>query len=228
MTKKEASSKQKILLAAEEEFAEQGFAGARTQEIASKAGVNKALIHYYYKDKSSLYQAVMDEMMFDLIRISQDVAKRKLTGKALVEALVSDFFDFAARHPHFSKLTTAGSTMSDAKYLDASIKNLFRPLFQRGVEFLEEHMEKKAIRKVDAPQFLVSALLLTLSYFAMSPMISLLLGKDATAQNSLAQRKKSVIDFVFTALGMGEASGVPPNPPGQNRTGNARSDSAAH
>lgn len=202
MTKKEHSSKQKILLAAEDEFAEQGFAGARTQEIARKAGVNKALIHYYYKDKSSLYQAVMDEMMFDLIRISQDVAKRKLTGKALVEALVSDFFDFAARHPHFAKLTTAGSTMGDAKYLETSIKNLFRPLFQRGVEFLEEHMEKGAIRKVDAPQFLVSALLLTLSYFAMQPMISLLLGKDAASSAALAQRKRSVIDFVFATLGL--------------------------
>lgn len=202
MKKKDRTTKEKILQAAEDEFAEQGFAGARTQEIARKAGVNKALIHYYYKDKSSLYQAVMDEMMFDLIRISQDVAKRKLTGKALVEALVSDFFDFAARHPHFAKLTTAGSTMSDAKYLDASIKNLFRPLFQRGVEFLEEHMEKKAIRKVDAPQFLVSALLLTLSYFAMSPMISLLLGKDATAKVALEQRKKSILDFVFATLGV--------------------------
>lgn len=202
MTKKDINSKQKILLAAEDEFAEQGFAGARTQEIARKAQVNKALIHYYYKDKSSLYQAVMDEMMFDLIRISQDVAKRKLTGKALVEALVSDFFDFAARHPHFAKLTTAGSTMGDAKYLETSIKNLFRPLFQRGVEFLEEHMEKKAIRKVDAPQFLVSALLLTLSYFAMQPMISLLLGKDAASNAALAQRKKSVIDFVFATLGL--------------------------
>jgi TetR/AcrR family transcriptional regulator len=202
MTKKEQSTKEKILLAAEDEFAEQGFAGARTQEIARKAQVNKALIHYYYKDKSSLYQAVMDEMMYDLIRISQDVAKQKLTGKALVEALVSDFFDFAARHPHFAKLTTAGSTMGDAKYLETSIKNLFRPLFQRGVEFLEEHMEKGAIRKVDAPQFLVSALLLTLSYFAMTPMVSLLLGKDATAKAALEQRKKSVLDFVFATLGV--------------------------
>lgn len=202
MSKKEIKSKQKILEAAEDEFAEQGFAGARTQEIAKKAAVNKSLIHYYYKDKSSLYQAVMDEMMYDLIRISQDVAKRKLSGKALVEGLVSDFFDFAARHPHFAKLTTAGSTMGDAKYLETSIKNLFRPLFQRGVEFLEEHMQKGAIRKVDAPQFMVSALLLTLSYFAMTPMISLLLGKDAASKEALEQRKKSILDFVFTTLGV--------------------------
>ena len=146
--------------------------------------------------------AVMDEMMFDLIRISQDVAKRKLSGKALVEALVSDFFDFSARHPHFAKLTTAGSTMGDAKYLETSIKNLFRPLFQRGVEFLQEHMQKKAIRKVDAPQFLISALLLTLSYFAMSPMISLLLGKEADSKAVLEQRKKSILDFVFATLGV--------------------------
>src|SRR3989338_824126 len=53
VSKKEIKSKQKILEAAEDEFAEQGFAGARTQEIAKKAAVNKSLIHYYYKDKSS-------------------------------------------------------------------------------------------------------------------------------------------------------------------------------
>ncbi len=202
MTRQEQSAKERILRAAEEEFAERGYAGARTQEIARKGNVNKALIHYYYKDKSSLYQAVMDEMMYDLIRISQDVAKRKLSGAALVEALVSDFFDFAARHPHFARLTTIGSAVGDAKYLETSIKNLFRPLFQRGVEFLEEHIRKKSIRKVNASHFLLSVFLMTLSYFAQSSMISLLIGRDALSREVLAERKAAILDFVFATLGI--------------------------
>jgi AcrR family transcriptional regulator len=198
---KDASTKEKILDAAEEEFAHKGFGGARTQEIAKKAGVNKALIHYYYKDKSSLFQAVMDEMMYDLIRISQNVSKRNLHGRDLVEGLFSEFFDYAARHRNFARFTTMEGAAGETKYLETSIKNLFRPLFQRGVEFLEEHVEKKTVRKVDAPHFLISVILMTLSYFAESPMISLLLGKEATSPQVLAQRKKALLDFLLAPLG---------------------------
>lgn len=202
MTKKDPSTKEKILRAAEEEFALRGYAGARTQEIARKAGVNKALIHYYYKDKASLYQEVMDEMMFDLIRISQDVSKRKLSGAALVEALFSEFFDYAARHRHFAHLTTMEGVAGETKYLEASIKNLFRPLFQRGVEFLEEHIAKKSIRKIDARHFLITVFLMTLSYFEEAPMISLLFGEEATAPAVLARRKKALLDFTLAILGI--------------------------
>lgn len=202
MTKKEQSTKELILRAAEEEFALRGYAGARTQEIAKKAGVNKALIHYYYKDKASLYQAVLDEMMFDLIRISQDVSKRHLKGAALVEGLFSEFFDYAARHQYFARLTTLESSAGETKYLETSIRNLFRPLFQRGVEFLEEHIAKKSIRKVDASHFLITVFLMTLSYFSEAEWISILLGKEATSPSVLAQRKKALLDFIFSILGI--------------------------
>jgi TetR/AcrR family transcriptional regulator len=202
MTRKEQTTKEKILRAAEEEFALRGYAGARTQEIAQKAAVNKALIHYYYKDKASLYQAVLDEMMFDLIRISQNVSKRHLKGAALVEGLFSEFFDYAARHQYFARLTTLESSAGETKYLETSIRNLFRPLFQRGVEFLEEHIAKKSIRKVDAPHFLVTVFLMTLSYFSEAEWISILLGKEATSPSVLAQRKKALLDFIFAMLGI--------------------------
>src|SRR6266567_2851285 len=51
-----------ILKAALEEFAHEGVTGARTDEIARRAGVNKALLYYYFKDKGALYQAVLDEV----------------------------------------------------------------------------------------------------------------------------------------------------------------------
>lgn len=58
----EAKTRESILLAAVEEFALHGFAGARTESIAAAAKVNKAMLHYYYHDKETLYHAVLDKL----------------------------------------------------------------------------------------------------------------------------------------------------------------------
>ena len=75
-------SRAAILKAAVREFAREGVAGARTDAIARSAGVNKALLYYYFKDKEALYQAVLDEV-FSGVRaaiqnaLSQDLPPRE-------------------------------------------------------------------------------------------------------------------------------------------------------
>lgn len=58
----EAKTREAILVAAIAEFAEYGFAGTRTENIARNAKVNKAMLHYYYHDKETLYDAVLDTL----------------------------------------------------------------------------------------------------------------------------------------------------------------------
>src|SRR5580658_5120847 len=58
-------SRSKILAAAERAFARHGLAGARTDGIAAEAGVNKALLYYYFKSKESLYEAVIERHLSD-------------------------------------------------------------------------------------------------------------------------------------------------------------------
>ncbi len=58
---KDQSTEQKILVAAREVFIEQGLAGARMQDIADKAGINKALLHYYFRSKDKLFEMVFQE-----------------------------------------------------------------------------------------------------------------------------------------------------------------------
>lgn len=53
-------TRERILVAATEAFSEHGMAGARTEQIAQAAGINKALIYYYYRSKEALYDAVLD------------------------------------------------------------------------------------------------------------------------------------------------------------------------
>ena len=54
------TTEQKILDAAEVVFHEKGFDGARMQEIADKATINKGLLHYYFKSKDALFDAIFN------------------------------------------------------------------------------------------------------------------------------------------------------------------------
>ncbi len=67
-----------ILAAAEEEFAQHGLTAARTEAIASKTGVAKSMIYYYFKDKSGLYQAVLERSHAELLEINQQLDLEKL------------------------------------------------------------------------------------------------------------------------------------------------------
>ena len=60
MTEQEKNTEEVIFDAAEEVFIEKGFEGARMQEIAEKAGINKALLHYYYRTKEKLFKAIFE------------------------------------------------------------------------------------------------------------------------------------------------------------------------
>src|SRR5215467_5793840 len=67
------ATKARILDAAEEEFARNGLLGARTEDIAAKTGVTKAMIYYYFQSKENLYQAVLERALVSRIRQAQEI-----------------------------------------------------------------------------------------------------------------------------------------------------------
>src|ERR1700690_3534636 len=91
-----AESRAAILQAAAREFAEHGIAGARTEAIAREASVNKALLYYYFKDKETLYGAVLDDVFSGL----KATVFRALDGdqppREKILAYVGAYFDFIA------------------------------------------------------------------------------------------------------------------------------------
>jgi AcrR family transcriptional regulator len=182
-------AKDKILNAAEEIFAMKGYGGARTAEIAKKAGVNKALLHYYYSSKDGLYHAVMDRILFELIQIAQDVLKKGLRGEALIEGLFDAFFDYAAKHQYFVRLTTVENAGSQARYLENMLRNFFKPLFERACDHMENEAKKGRLKKTDAKNFLITIYLSMLTFFSDSQFISAVTGVDVVSRKFIAERK---------------------------------------
>src|SRR6201982_1055382 len=97
-------SRAAILQAAAYECAEHGIAGARTDAIAREAHVNKALLYYYFKDKETLYGAVLDNAFSGLKTTVFEVLDGELAPKDKMLAYVGTYFDFIASNELYPRL----------------------------------------------------------------------------------------------------------------------------
>src|SRR3974390_2785328 len=93
-----------ILAAAERIFAEAGLAGARTDAIAAAAGVNKALLYYYFKSKEDLYQAVIGSQLREFGRQVEEILSAKGAAGPILMRYISYHFDFIGSHPHYPRI----------------------------------------------------------------------------------------------------------------------------
>lgn len=153
-----------ILDAAEQEFARVGLRGARTESIAARTGVTKAMIHYYFENKENLYRAVLDRL---IQRRSQDLEALHLEALAPREALVAlvrSYLDHVLQNPNLSNLMLLEALQNEGKYYrESSVANLYGSLIetlQRGMEsgdFIKADPIHVAINIVGMAIFYVSA-----------------------------------------------------------------------
>src|SRR5436305_1849092 len=145
-------SRAAILKAAAGEFAEHGVAGARTDAIASAAGVNKALLYYYFKDKETLYGAVLDQVFGGLKQSINEALSSQLPPREKLLAYVGAHFDYIANHPLFPRIAQGEMMRAGrgrAPQFERVVKRYFVPLFGRLAAVIEEGKASGDFRPVD-------------------------------------------------------------------------------
>jgi len=160
VTHRAPSAPQRLLAAALAEFAEHGRAGARTGRIATRAGVNKQLIHYYYRTKAGLYQAVVEHAAE---AVAGRLARLPLVGLTAVERLrrlVRGQFDFFLQHPEHTAVLVGGTSGEWADLAARPVTDLLREGQATG--FFRDDVDPATHARL--------ALLLTLGYFAVRPV----------------------------------------------------------
>src|ERR1700754_3465969 len=96
-----AGTRQKLLSAARREFARSGLAGARVDEIAARAGVNKQLVYHYFGDKDALYLAVLEWVYEEIRAKERELNLDGLPRDQAIRKLIESSFDHLAEHPDF-------------------------------------------------------------------------------------------------------------------------------
>ncbi len=109
----QSPTKEKILQAAEELFAEKGFEGARTRDIAERAGVNISTLHFHWKSKEELYHAVYRRLLAyranqaqEVFGLLQEMSASHAHWEEVVQAVVDKMLSFFHSHPYAARLDT--------------------------------------------------------------------------------------------------------------------------
>ena len=212
-----------ILAAALNEFATEGLAGARTDHIARAAGVNKALLYYYYQDKETLYGAVLDGVFGKLAATIQEVLDRDLPSREKVLAGAGAHFDFVARSPAYPRLVQREmmrAGRAGSPHIRRLVENFMKPMQRRWMALLEAGMRSGEFRQVDAPNFILSMVAMNVFYFSSAPVVAEISGMDPLAPLMVAQRRRAVLDLLAAGLfrePQGESGPDPKHPRGKTR-----------
>jgi len=195
-------SRAAILHAALREFSDQGMAGARTDAIARSAGVNKALLYYYFQDKETLYGAALDHVFSQLAKHMLEVLERDLPPAEKVLTYVGEYFDFVARSGFTRNLVQMEMVRSGhgSPHLRRIAKLYFKPLYQRLGEVIREGIATGEFRPVSPMQFIPSMVALVVFYFISAPVMRTVTGSDPLSPEKIAERRAAVLDFVSAAL----------------------------
>ena len=192
-------SRDALLAAAERIFAEKGLAGARTEQIASEAKVNKAMLHYYFDTKEKLYGAVLENLMQQFrTGVIEPVNATKDPAAALFE-YVERHITFLARHPNFPRLVQR-EMMTGGPRIRVLIQNFQGPLSQTLRTKLRAGIRAGEFRKVDVDHAIVTVGGVTAFYFIVAPVIGMILQADPLTPKMIARRKRSVLDFIRHGL----------------------------
>src|SRR6266487_5392736 len=195
-------SRAAILKAAVHEFAREGVAGARTDAIAGSAGVNKALLYYYFKDKEGLYQAVLDQVFSGVRAAIHNALSQNLPPREKLAGYVCAHFDYIASNPLYPRIVQAEFLRAgrDPSRLEQIAKHYFRPVFLELSRLLAAGAQSGDFRQVDPIHFIPSMISVIVFYFNTAPIMKLMTGADPMSPERLAERRSAIIDFISAAL----------------------------
>lgn len=196
-------SRQAIFDAALEEFSLEGVAGGRMDRIAAAAGVNKALLYYYFKDKETLYGALLDHVFSRLLDVVIHAIDRANTPGEQVMAWLSSHFDFVAHSPTYPRLVQyemMRANRAGSPHIQRLVKEYFLPITERVIKAVEAGIASGEFRPVNPRHFVASTIAVITNYFLNVPLTRLALPGDPLAPERIAERRTAVLDFVSAAL----------------------------
>ncbi|MGA3071964.1 MAG: TetR/AcrR family transcriptional regulator [Terracidiphilus sp.] len=189
----------RILDAAIRQFSENGLAGARTERIAEAAGVNKALIYYYFSGKDALYTAALEAVAEGVQASIMAVLGADASAGERFLVIVLNHFDRIYSHPGLANLMQQEMVRlhrGEENALVMLAERLFGPLWLRVREVVEQGIREGELIPVDWMQMLYTGLGANVFYFLSAPLIGLALGFQPLERSALEFRRKAAIEYL--------------------------------
>jgi len=201
MTKtKDSNTEGKILSAAENIFQSKGMDGARMQEIADEAGINKAMLHYYYRSKQLLFEAVFNKA-FSLLAPQLDAILNDHSSiEDKIKNFTSNYISFISKHPYLPNfiLQELNRNQEFAKKLQ---NNERFPSIDKFKNQVAIEVEKGILKPIKGEQLFINIMGLCLFPFVATPLIKVFLKiSDKEYKQLIQDRKTEISDFIIQSI----------------------------
>ncbi|MFN0188281.1 MAG: TetR/AcrR family transcriptional regulator [Bacteroidia bacterium] len=204
MDKKELdlTSKEKILNAARRVFIRNGSSGARMQEIADEAGINKALLHYYFKNKESLFELVFNDAFSEFVPKIHSIFSGDGSVMEKIESYVETHLELLIQKPDLPLFVLNEMQRDPERFFSGILSKMpGPPPFELFIKQIEEEMKDGKIRTLNARDLWMNVMSMTVFPFIGEPMLKKFLVLNAEEYRTLlTKRKESIIFFIQQAL----------------------------
>ncbi len=201
---RDGETEQRILEAARTVFLRRGTAGARMQEIAQEAGVNQALLHYYFRSKERLSTAVFVMIAGRVFPALMQTLGAELSLDEKIERLIALYLENLSRNPFLpgyviSELHHHPERIPQllASVIGVSPGHVLPPLFEKLGHQINERVAAGTMRPIAPEQFAINLISLCIFPFAARPMLSVVFGMDDAAFARFIEERKTALPAFF-------------------------------
>ncbi len=201
MAENDKQTEEKIFEAATEVFVEKGMDGTRMQHIADRAGINKSLLHYYYRTKDRLFEAVFEKITDQILRKFAPILDENLSLEAKIRFFYREHIEFLKKNPRLPAffLNEINRNPERIRKLlrNIDIENLWDTLENQHRDELRKH----SIDSGDLPQLMISIASLSVFPFVARGVFEAVLEKTGNSfDDYMEKRKEFLAEFVIRAI----------------------------
>ena len=198
--KKEQNTEEKILSAARKVFLKQGMAGARMQDIANEAGINKAMLHYYFRNKEKLFEKIFTELSQHFFPRLVKIFESDESLFSKIELFIAEYIDQMRQTPYLPIFVLNEVNRQPETFIKKMLGNR-KPPVKKFIDDVQEEVKKGVIKPINPLQLLLNIISLCVFPFVARPMFQLVTNIDKTVFDMiLEQRKGEVSKFIIDAI----------------------------
>jgi TetR/AcrR family transcriptional regulator len=197
---KDINAEQKILAAAKKIFTLKGLAGARMQDIADEAGINKALLHYYFRSKDKLFEVIFNEAFTRFLPRLNHVIESDIPLFEKIEKFTGHYIDMAIENPYLPLFVLNEMNKHPEEFFKKTWADN-PPKVEILVAQIEKEKKKGLIKNITPPQLVMNMMSLCVFPFVGKPLFKMIMHiEEATFLKLMEERKKEVAKFIIAAI----------------------------
>tara|TARA_R110002033_G_scaffold77030_1_gene128712 strand:- start:22560 stop:23174 length:615 start_codon:yes stop_codon:yes gene_type:complete len=198
--KKEETTEQQILDAAKNVFQSKGMDGARMQEIADEAGINKAMLHYYYRSKQLLFEAVFKQVFSLLAPQLNAILNDDSDIENKIRNFTNNYTSFMMKHPYLPNFIIQELNRNDDFILKLK-ENTGFPTLEKFKVKVESEINQGVLKPINSDQLFVNIIALNIFPFLGKPLIKAITDKDEKDYKEFVDSRKSeVANFIINSI----------------------------